>query len=166
MSYNNLNFTAVTIINELFLYNNSLQTLLHRCTTIVTEQCLVWTHKSIQMLKIEGAFNNMARDCIAVVTLKEQWNYYTLTILSLRGICESSFRSSAGSNNSPLINSSSFTLAPLALILRKTCRRREAKVSLLCVKMSTSSTVRPGLENLTRSARCFPLHALEMNIFR
>ena len=29
------------IINVLFLYNNSLLTLLHRCTTIVTEQSLI-----------------------------------------------------------------------------------------------------------------------------
>ena len=45
-------------------YTTMVSTLLHRCTTIVTEQCLIGTHKTIQILKIEGASNNMARDCI------------------------------------------------------------------------------------------------------
>ena len=53
----------MTIINELFLYNNGL-ILLHRYATIVTQQCLISTHKTIQMLKIEGASNNMASECI------------------------------------------------------------------------------------------------------
>lgn len=84
-----------------------------------------------------------------------------LTILSLRGIWESCLRSSTASSNSPLMKRSSFTLAPLALIRRKICLRRDANVSLLCVKISTSSTARPVFENRTSSARCFPLQALE-----
>jgi hypothetical protein len=51
------------IINVLFLYKNGL-TLFHQCTTIVTQQYLIQIHKTIQMLKIEGASNNEARDCI------------------------------------------------------------------------------------------------------
>lgn len=93
---------------------------------------------------------------------KELYKVYQLTILSLRGICESCLRSSTVSSNSPLMKRSNLTLAPLALIRRKICLRKDANVSLLCVKISTSSTARPGFENRTSSARCFPLHALEL----
>jgi hypothetical protein len=95
------------------------------------------------------------------VLLKNSTVHNELTILSLRGIWESSFRSSTGSSNSPFMKRSSFTLAPLALIRRKTCLRRDANVSLLCVKISRSSTALPGFENRTSSARCFPLQALQ-----
>ena len=57
------------IINVLFLYRNCLLTLFHQSATLVTEKCLVWTHETIQMLKIDGASNNVARDCIYKLNL-------------------------------------------------------------------------------------------------
>ena len=48
-------------INVLFLYNGLLA-LFDQCTA--TEQFFIRTHKTIQILKIEGTSNNEARDCI------------------------------------------------------------------------------------------------------